>query len=342
MRVRSTVHAWTNLCCVSFFLIAAFPFWAQSTTSPSVAKPAESAVSPDAARTVAPADATATPVPSTMPSAANGDIPIGAGDLLEIKVFGIPDLNQDARVSGTGDISVALLGLVHVAGLTPVQAQAVIEAKLKDAGMVRDPHVTVFTKEYATQGVSVLGEVQKPGFYPILGARRLFDAVSLAGGTTGRAGRRVTITRRDRPDEPITTELTDSPSDSAKKNVDIYPGDTIVVSKAGVVYVVGDVQKPSGFLMDNNEKLSVLQAIALAGGANRTAKLGKAKVIRKTPTGLQEIPVPLEKILAAKADDAPLQAEDILFVPSSAAKSAAHRGLEAIVAVTTGLAIYRF
>ena len=337
MYLRSTVLAWTKLWCVCLVLLGSV--WSQSSPG---ATPVSGVVPPDAARTVEPVDKPAAATSSDARPNAIGDIPIGAGDLLEIKVFGIQDLNQDARVSATGDISVALLGLVHVAGLTPVDAQTLIETRLKEAGMVRDPHVTVFTKEYATQGVSVLGEVQKPGFYPILGARRLFDAVSLAGGTTTRAGRRVTITRRDHPDEPITTELTDDPSESGKKNVDIYPGDTIIVSKAGVVYVVGDVQRPSGFVMDNNEKLSVLQAVALAGGPNRTAKLSKAKVILKTPTGLQEVPVPLEQILSAKADDAQLQADDILFVPSSAAKSAAHLGLEAIVGITTGLAIYRF
>jgi polysaccharide export outer membrane protein len=118
------------------------------------------------------------------------------------------------------------------------------------------------------------------------------------------------------------------------------PGDTVVVSKAPIVYVVGDVHKPSGIVMDKPQ-MTVLQAIALAEGTNPTAALNRAKVIRKTGGTPQEIPIQLKAILSSKAPDPLLEPDDILFVPTSTAKSAGRRGLEAVVQAATGVAIYR-
>jgi polysaccharide export outer membrane protein len=123
-------------------------------------------------------------------------------------------------------------------------------------------------------------------------------------------------------------------------NVEVRPGDTVVISKAGIIYVVGDVKDPAGIVMETPH-LSVLQAIALAHGTNSTAKLSASKVIRNTPNGPQEIPIPLNKILATQSPDIPLKAGDILYVPNSVAKSVARRSLDSIVQVATGLAIYR-
>jgi len=130
------------------------------------------------------------------------------------------------------------------------------------------------------------------------------------------------------------------PGSTAASNVDIRPGDTIMVSHAGIVYVLGDVGKPGGFLIENNDRLTVLQAIALAQGTNRTASLNHAKLIRKTDTGRQEMSVPLKKILATDNSDLALADGDILFVPTSAAKNAL-RDIESILPSTAGAAIYR-
>src|SRR6266852_3048940 len=185
-----------------------------------------------------------------------------------------------------------------------------------------------------------MGEVQHPGVYPILGARRLFDVISLAGGTGPKAGRVVSISHRDHPESPRSVMLSNDAMESARSNIEVFPGDTVVVSRAGVVYVVGDVGKPSGVAMDNGTDMTVLQAIAMAQGTNPTAKLNNAKLIRKTPNGPQETPLPLKDMLANKAPDIRLQAEDIIFVPNSVAKSATRRSLEAAIQMATGLAVY--
>jgi polysaccharide export outer membrane protein len=264
---------------------------------------------------------------------------IGAGDLIEVAVFGAPDFDRQVRVSSSGEITLPLVGAVRVAGITTAEAEKLLEKKLVEGGYFNDPHVSVFEKEYQTQGISVLGEVQKPGIYPMLGSHKLFDVISAAGGTTPKAGNQVTITRRDRSQPPQNLTLAGNGSDSTHNNPDVMPGDTVVVQKAGVVYVVGDVHMPGGFIMDKPE-LTVLQALAMAQGANPTAKLDAAKLIRKNGNGRQEVPIALKKILASKSPDVSLQADDILFVPNSAAKSVMRRGLEAIVQAATGVAIY--
>ena len=269
---------------------------------------------------------------------------IGTGDLLEINVFvgfGAPEMNWKGRVSGSGEIALPLVGSFHVMGLTAEQAEASIEKRYKDTEILKSPQVSVFISEYASQGVSVLGEVAKPGVYPVMTSRRLLDLISQAGGFTPTAGKAVTITHRGTPMEPETVVLSKDPSQTLANNIDILPGDTIVVAKAGVVYVVGAVGKPGGFTIEANEGLTVLQAIALAEGSKPEAALDKAKLIRKTPAGPEEIPIPLRKILASKVPDLKLLPDDIVFVPSSAAKTAARRSLEAIVQTATGVAIYR-
>jgi len=261
------------------------------------------------------------------------------GDLLEVGVSGAPEYHYEVRVSPSGDISLPMAGKLVVDGLSTSQAEAALNARLEEKGIFNQPQSSIFVKEYATEGISVLGEVQKPGIYPLMGKRTLFDAISAASGTTDKAGKTVTITHRDHPDAPQTVTLSYDETGHAMSNVPVESGDTIVVSKAGMVYVVGDVKDPTGIILDNAH-LTVLQALAMAHGANPTAKLGSAKLIRNTASGTKEIAVPLDKILSTKSPDVPLLANDILFVPNSAAKSATRRGLEAMVQTVSGIAIY--
>jgi polysaccharide export outer membrane protein len=284
--------------------------------------------------------AAAIPSAAAAPLQKNPSVPvIGAGDLLKVSVLGAPDSDQEVRVDASGNISLNFIGAVPVAGQTTEQAQAAIAKKYVAGGFFTDPQVSVFAKEYVTQGVSVMGEVQKPGIYPVLGERSLFDVLSLAGGTTPKAGKLISITHRDTPQTPTTVSLSNDSTESIRSNIPIYPGDTIVVSKAGLVYVSGDVHKPSAVPMDNTS-MTVLQALAVAEGVNPTANLNKARLIRTTPNGPQEIPLALKDMLASKIPDVHLQSEDIIFVPNSAAKSATRRTVDAIVQAATGLAIY--
>jgi len=295
-------------------------------TTPSVAAPQ---LTPAAAAGVA------------QPPAQAEDMLIGSGDLLEVSVYGAPDFEKkETRVSDDGNISLPLIGAHHVQGLTVGQARALITRQLADGDFFNDPQVSLSVKEYATQGVSVLGAVQKPGVYPMFGPHRLFDALSAASGLTPQAGRIVTITHRNAPDQPITISLGKEIQGSVEGNTPIYPGDTIVVSKAGIIYVVGEVKKPGGFIIDHGE-MTVLQSLAMAEGASPNAALDSAKLIRTVDGRKEEYPVPLKQILAQKSPDMKLQADDIVFIPTSAGKSVARRSMEAILQTATGIAIYR-
>jgi len=285
------------------------------------------------------------PSPAQAAPSATSDTPapdllIGAGDLLDVSLYGISDFKAEGRVDSRGEVSLPMVGSVAVGGVTVEQAEKLIKAKLVEAQLYNDPQVTVFVKEYASQGISVMGEVQKPGIYQLLGSKRLYDAISAAGGTTPKAGRYVLITRRGDPDHPVKVPLS-SDAKSMENNVPIGPGDTVFVSKAGLVYVVGDVKLPGGFVMENDKNITVLQAIALAQGIGPNPSLNKAKLIRNGPEGRKDIPLPLKQILASKAPDMELQADDIIFIPDSLSMSAAKRSAESIVSMATGIAIWK-
>jgi polysaccharide export outer membrane protein len=225
-----------------------------------------------------------------------------------------------------------------VADLSVEEAQTVIQRRLEDGGFVRSPHVTIFVDESESQGVTIIGEVAKPGIYPALGDRKLYDLISAAGGFSPTAGRKVSVIRQRSQSPPITVNLPRNLADDLQDNIEIQPGDTITVPRAPVIYVVGDVGHPTGLLVDNGS-LTVLQALALAGGPNHTAQMGGTRIIRKGPNGMMETRVPLKKMLEAKVPDVTLQADDILFVPLSGARVAAGKGLQAAVSAATALAV---
>jgi polysaccharide export outer membrane protein len=266
---------------------------------------------------------------------------IGPGDMLSINVFETPELTASLRVSQTGDINLPVLGRVHVAGLTAQGAAVEIQDELKEKGLLIDPHVTVSTTEFASQGATVFGEVRSPGVYPTLGSRRLLDMLALAGGVSNTAGRLVTIVHRGDPEHPIQVALQPTPAAMREqKNPVILPGDTVDVAKAGVIYILGDVLRPGGILVDNNERLSVIEALSLAGGIDKTAAMSKTQLIRKLPAGREEVDLDLKKILYGKQADVLVSDGDVLYVPTSTGKTLIYRGTEALFGIGTELAYY--
>ena len=269
--------------------------------------------------------------------ASDSSIHLGAGDLLDVSVYGVPEMTTKTRVGNNGDIHLPLINTVHIAGLTLEEAQSAIAKQYVDGNFLVDPQVSIFIDESA-QGINVLGEVNKPGVYPAYGKQGLLDLVAAAGGLSERAGQTALIAHRDQPDKTITVSLRGNTIADKDNSILVSPGDTVIVSKADIIYVVGDVNRPSGLMMDGGN-LTVLQAIALVGGTTRTSKLNGVKIIRKGAGGMTETTVPLKKILQAKAPDVPMQANDILFVPSSAAKAAATRSMDTIVQTASALTL---
>lgn len=263
---------------------------------------------------------------------------LGPGDLIEVGVYNVPELTTKARIGNAGDVYLPLIDYVHVGDLTVDEAQTLIEKRLADGGFVRNPHVTIFVDESASQGVTVLGEVGKPGVYPDLGDHKLYELISEAGGFTQSASRKINVFHRNQA-QATQISLPRNLADDLKGNVDVLPGDTINVPRAPIIYVVGDVGRPSGLLVDNGT-LTVLQALALVGGTNHTAKMGGVRIIRKGPSGLTETRVPLKKMLEAKAPDVTLEADDILFVPLSGGRVLAAQTLQAAISAATAVSVY--
>jgi len=269
------------------------------------------------------------------------NISIGPGDMLNINVFDIPELSASVRVNQNGEANLPVLGLIQLSGLSANQASRKIEAELRERGLVIDPHVTISVSEYATQGATIMGEVKAPGVYPTLGSRTLFDMISLAGGVTAGAGKIATVIHRNDPNNPVYIELAANPAGLASQhNPIILPGDTLVLAKAGVIYVIGDVGRPGGYLLDNNVPVSLVQGLTLAGGPTKTAAMSQVRLIRKVPAGREEVRLDLKHVLYGKQADLKLGDGDIVFVPSSLGKTLGYRGIEAAITAATQIIVY--
>ncbi len=326
-----------------------------------------------------------TPVASTQ----HGDYLIGPEDLLEISVLEAPDFNRVIRVSDDGAVSLALLGSIQAAGLTPRELQRVLEDRLRQTYM-KEPQVSVFVQEMKSHPVSVIGAVEKPGVYQIRNAKTLIEILSMAQGLAVDAGDTIVVVRHPGdPANPALAALSSSrptlasatpPTETAvsdpgpsglaadetsgaesisihlkdlldsgnpHSNVLVYPGDQVKVARAGIVYVVGQVHKPGGFVVKTNENISVLQAIALAEGMTPNSKGKEARIILAGGTNgpPKEVPINLDKIMAGKATDPLLKPNDVLFVPNSGGKEALHvieQSTAGIVGALGGAAIYRW
>lgn len=284
------------------------------------------------------------PVQSERPtgdSAPVDQMTLAAGDLIDVNILGEPDLSGKFRVSQNGDILLGVGGPIQVGGLSADDAAAAIEKRLTDSQLLREPHVTVFVEEYASAGVSVLGDVKSPGVYPMFGKHTLYDALALAGGLSATAANEVTIIHHDDPQHPQLVTMTNSPQQMAQPDVPVMPGDKIIASSAGVVYALGEVGRPGGFVLARNEPTyTVTKVLALAQGFTHVAKLNSAIVIRKTDHGVEQYAFAIPKVLEGKEPDIQLQAGDIVFVPSSTVKLLSYRALEAVFTTVTGLVTY--
>ena len=283
---------------------------------------------------------------------------LGPNDELAISVLGLEDLSDKrVRINADGDIHLLLVGRVRAAGMTVDHLQAELAKRL--GNYMQAPQLIVSVWKVGSQPVSVIGAVNRPGVHQAAGTKTLVEMLSLAGGLRSDAGYRVTITRRlERGRIPL-AGAHDDPSGQFSvaevelgglmkardpmQNIEIRSHDVITVPRAELIYVVGQVRRPGGFVLHDRETLSVLEALSLAEGLARTAAPRKAKILRAGPNASQrsETLVNLKEVLAGKGPDVSLKPYDILFVPNSTRKSVGLRTLDAAVRIGTGIAIYR-
>jgi polysaccharide export outer membrane protein len=283
---------------------------------------------------------------------------LGPGDQVGVQALDLEELeDRKVRIDMRGDINLPLAGRLHVAGLTVDQVESAVAFRLR--AYLREPTVTVSIEEFRSQPVSVLGAVGTPGVVQLQGRKTLFEVLSMAGGLKPEAGNLVVITRqKDWGTIPLRDAKLDPTGQfslaevsvksimagkNPQENVLIQPNDVISVPRAELVYVIGAVKKPGGYILNERETISVLQALSLAEGLDRAASPKTAKILHSVDGSSQrtETVVDIRKILSGQSSDVALAANDILFLPTSAAKNAAIRGAEAALQIGTGLAIYR-
>ena len=292
-------------------------------------------------------------------SVKQGDYVIGSGDLLGVEVFDVPELSRDVRVNETGFISLPLIPVkVHVAGLTTFQLQDKLAELLQTNGLVSTPQVSVSLKEQHSQPITVIGSVKNPIVIQAARQTTLLQVLSQAGGVSEDASNVVVITRPpSTPGGPGETDAAKVPSEpqtfmislsdlldtgNSTFNIPVLGGDVVSVPRAGIIYVVGAVQRPGGFVMQNDrDRMTTLKILSLAGGTTGSAKETKAVILRKNlETGKRdEVPVDLKKVMQLKTEDVMLQPSDILYVPDSSGKKALHRAGDVAIGLTTGLAL---
>jgi polysaccharide export outer membrane protein len=282
---------------------------------------------------------TGTDIPQTSPMTQ-----IAEGDLLDIVIFDTPELSGRFRVNLKGDILLPLAGTLHVTGMTLAEITDAVSQRYKDAKILVAPEVTVFVAEFTRRTITITGEVRAPGVFPIVAPRTLTDTLAMAGGLNDIASRTVSIVHAADPRQIIHVTLNvgaQTPESIQEGRMEILPGDSIFVARSGIVYLVGELMRPGGFQVEHNNRLTLLEAVALAGGLTRTAKASQSRLIRRSATGREEMRVDLQKVLYGGGPDMLLTDGDIVFVPTSIRKEYTQSVISGAIGAATSYGIYR-
>ena len=237
---------------------------------------------------------------------------LGAGDTVKITVFEYPEMTTEARVTEAGKISFPLLGVISVAGLTTTEAEQSLETRLRQGGFVKAPHVNLVVEKYASQAVSVVGEVSKPGRYPVEASSTVLDMIAVAGGLSNSGSvpgsETVTVIRQEEG-KPVKHEvdLSAVAQGDTQQNLAVSNGDIIYVPKAPTFYIYGEVNKPGVYPLEHN--MRVMQALSVGGGLTVRGSQRGLKINRNDGKG------------AVQARDASLtdalQSDDVIYVSES-------------------------
>jgi polysaccharide biosynthesis/export protein len=267
---------------------------------------------------------------------------IQPGFQLDAEVFDEPDLSGQFRVGSDGNIVMPLIGSVHVAGETLSEAEQAVQDRFRSAQVLKNPQVSLDITQYAPTMVTVLGEVNSPGRLQMLAPHSLLDVLSFAGGETQLAGAEVEV-RHEENGQVTTTSYPyerDSNGDSIA-NIMVHDGDTMIVPRAGIVYVLGQVTRPGGYLMEEDGKLNAAQAISMAMGTTLIASTKHVLIIRRKPDGtFVQFEFAYNDMVRGKITPPQLQPQDVIYVPNSRIKTT-FADVQGILAAATTATIYR-
>ena len=241
------------------------------------------------------------------------ELTLSSGDLLTVRVYGSSDYVPVARISLDGSIDLPLIGLLAVEGLSLHQAEHLIATKLVDAGMYRDPQVTIQLTESPNQVVTVIGEAH--GVVPTVSQKRLFDVLAAIGGLPQTASHTITINRPG-VEQPIVINLGPNPAHSAMADVPVFPRDTVVIARTGFIYVLGAFRTQGAIPLTANSPLTLMEVASLGGGANYEGRFDDLRIIRTVGLSRTEVRVDIKRVLSGKDPDPVLQADDIVFLPT--------------------------
>jgi polysaccharide export outer membrane protein len=235
---------------------------------------------------------------------------LGPDDVLQITVFNNPDLTTTAPIGGDGKISFPLLGEVPVNGLTRGEAEHRIAQLLDKGGFVRNPYVTIVITGYGSQSVSVLGEVNKPGAYPIKRPLNVTQVLAMAGGIDAKGSNVVTVVKRS-PDGTTSRQRIDlakliEDGNLAQDSL-VGNGDIVYVPSAPIFYIYGEVGHPGAYALA--EGMTVQQALSVGGGLTARGTVNGIELDRKGSDGRMHH--------YSTRLDTPLEAGDVLRVPGS-------------------------
>ena len=224
-----------------------------------------------------------------------------------------------------------------MAGLTVRQAEDLIAARLVSAGMYRNPQVSIQITESPNGIATLTGEMH--GVIPVFGGRRLYDVLSAGGGLTPLSSHTIVVNRPGL-DKPIVVNLGTDPALSAEANIPIFPGDTIVISRVGVVYLLGEFKTQGAIPLQQNAPLTLMKATALGGGTLFPGKYGDLRIIRTNGTTRSVVKVDIDKIKKGQEPDPILQADDVVFLPTDFIKNAISVGGLGVLLGLASILIY--
>jgi len=281
------------------------------------------------------------PVPNGLSSTSGlGYGPIRPGDIVEVQIFDAPEYSVRMPVSPAGLIAIPYAGLFHIAGMTSIEASKAIARLFEQNQILRDPHVIVTTQQFG-YSVTVMGEVKNPGIYTLAGKKRLIDMLTEAGGITNSAGHVIEIFASGSMKNPTTVLWDPTLRENDNAELEIKTGETILVSRCGVVYVGGNVGRPGAFPLCESNHTTLSEVIALAQGTKPSSWSQKTLLLRNSGSGTRVVQtVKLDSVLRGKQIDITMQPDDIVFVPPSVLKAAGKTALTAAVGFATQAYFY--
>jgi polysaccharide biosynthesis/export protein len=266
--------------------------------------------------------------------------PIRPGDIVGVQVFDAPEYSISMPVSPGGEIAIPYAGLFHIEGMTSIEAAKAIRQLFVEQQILRDPRVIVTTQQFG-YSVTVMGEVRSPGIYPLAGRKRLVDMLTEAGGVTDRAGHVIEIFAAGSMKDPQTVLWDPTLRENDNAELQLKTGETVLVSRCGVVYVGGNVGRPGAYPLCDSNHTTLSEVIALAQGAKPSSWTQRTLLLRTSGSGTRVVQtVKLEDVLRGRKMDITMQPDDILFVPPSALKAASKVALTAAIGFATQAYFY--